>query len=108
VDVVERFMMALTKGQFVSASSYLSPRLQEEVTQPVLQKKWLNLQLRVGNFVKVRKLWRAEKNSLMKLVIVTIEFNRLTDNLFVTLDTSNRIVGLDFPVDPIVPASAQP
>jgi hypothetical protein len=108
VDVVQRFITALSEGQFVSASSYLSPRLVEEIPQPVLQKKWLNLQLYTGNFRKVRKLWRAEKNSLMKLVIVTIEFNRLTDNLFVTLDTSNRIVGIDFPVDPNPPTSAQP
>ena len=108
VDGVQRFITALSQGQFVTASSYLSPQLQEEIPQPALQKKWLTLQLRTGNFVKVRKLWRAESNGLMKLVIVTTEFNRLTDNFFVTLDTANRIVGIDFPVDHNLPSAAQP
>jgi hypothetical protein len=40
-------------------------------------------------------------------VIVNTEFNRLTDNLFVTLDSENRIIGVDFPTDPASPSPAR-
>ena len=42
----------------------------------------------------------------MKLVIATLEFNRLTDNLFVILDDRNQIIGVDFPTEPNAPAPA--
>lgn len=99
VEVVKRFMDALIGGQFVSASSYLGPELQRQMTPASLQKRWQQLQQRTGNVQRVRKIWRAEKTSQMKLVIVTTEFNRLTDNLFVTLDSANRILSIDFPLD---------
>jgi hypothetical protein len=42
----------------------------------------------------------------MKLVIVNVEFNRLSDNLFVILDNRNQIIGVDFPTEPNPPAPA--
>ena len=107
VEVVKRFMDALIDGQYVSASSYLGSELQRQLTPSALQKRWQQLQLRTGNVQGVRKIWRAEKTSQMKLVIVTTQFNRLTDNLFVTLDSSNRILSIDFPLD-AAPAPAAP
>jgi len=98
--VVGNFMNALTKGQYIMASSYLSPSLQEEIPQAVLQKKWQNLQRITGKFVQVKKIWKAESTALMKLVIVKTQFNRLTDNLFVSLNERNQIIGVDFPTDP--------
>jgi hypothetical protein len=45
----------------------------------------------------------------MKLVLVNIQFTRTTDNLFVILDNSNQIVGIDFPTDTAVaPPTPQP
>ena len=107
-DVVRSFMTALTQGHFVTASSFLSEQLREEIPQPVLQKKWLNLQLLTGNFQAIRKIARAESNNQMKLVIVTTQFNRLTDNLFVILDNQNQIIGVDFPDTPDPAPSATP
>jgi hypothetical protein len=106
--VVRDFMAALTNGHFISASSFLSPTLQEEIPQAALQRKWQNLQGITGNFVKVRRISKAESTADMKLVIVNTEFNRLTDNLFVILDSRNQIVGVDFPTDPADPTPATP
>jgi hypothetical protein len=36
----------------------------------------------------------------MKLVLVTTEFGRVTDNIYVILDDTNTIVGVDFPTEP--------
>ena len=102
--VVRDFITALSSGHFISASSFLSPLMQEQIPQGQLQQKWLNLQRITGNFVRVKRINRAESTPEMRLVIVNTEFNRLTDNLFVTLDSDNRIIGVDFPTDPAPPS----
>lgn len=107
--VVAEFMDALTGGRFVAASSFLSPELQEEIAAAGLQRKWQLLQRRTGNFVKVRRIARSESTADMKLLLVNTQFTRTTDNLFVILDNSNQIVGVDFPADPaIAKPPAQP
>ncbi|WP_216904607.1 DUF3887 domain-containing protein [Synechococcus sp. CCY 9618] len=103
--VVRDFIAALSSGHFISASSFLSPEMQEQIPQAQLQQKWLGLQRITGNFVGVKRVSRAESTPDMRLVIVTTEFNRLTDNLFVTLDASNQIIGVDFPTDPASPSA---
>ena len=107
-DVVRAFMQALSSGHFVTASSYLSDRLREEIPQPILQRKWQNLQMQTGQFQSIKKIARAERNDQMKLVIVSTRFNRLTDNLYVILDSSNEIIGVDFPDTPNPPRAAKP
>jgi len=107
--VVADFMGALIDGRFVAASSFLSPELQEEISPGSLQRKWQLLQRSTGNFLKVRRIARSESTSDLKLVLVNTQFTRTTDNLFVILDSSNQIVGVDFPTDPkIATPSAQP
>lgn len=107
-DVVRAFVQALSSGYFVTASSFLSERLREEIPQPMLQRKWQNLQSITGQFQRIRKLTRAESNDQMKLVIVSTQFNRLTDNLYVILDSQNQIIGVDFPDTPNPPRAAMP
>jgi len=107
-DVVRAFMQALSRGHFVTASSFLSERLREEIPQTALQRKWLNLQSITGQFQRVRKITRAESNDQMKLVIVSTQFNRLTDNLFVLLDNQNQIISVDFPDSPNPPRTVMP
>jgi hypothetical protein len=104
--VVRDFITALSRGHFISASSFLSPSLQEEIPQSQLQARWQRLQRETGEFVRIRRVSRAENTPEMKLVIVTTEFNRLTDNLFVILDDRNQIIGVDFPTEPNAPTPA--
>jgi hypothetical protein len=104
--VVRDFVTALARGQFISASSFLSPSMQEEIRQASLQARWQRLQRITGNFDRIVSVSRAENTPEMKLVIVTIRFNRLTDNLFVVLDNRNQIINVNFPTDPNEPSPA--
>jgi hypothetical protein len=40
------------------------------------------------------------------LVLVNTEFNRISDNLFVILNSRNEITGVDFPTNPNPPSPA--
>ncbi len=106
-DVVNRFVEALIKGQFVSARSFLSLAMQEELTPAVLQAKWQRLQRVTGDAIKVRHLLLADSAPDQKLVIVSMDFQRLTDSLFVVLNDKNEITGVDFPNEPVKPAAAR-
>jgi hypothetical protein len=106
-DVVNRFVEALIKGQFVSARSFLSLAMQEELTPAVLQAKWQRLQRLTGDVIKVRHLLLADSAPDQKLVIVSMDFQRLTDSLFVVLNDKNEITGVDFPNEPAKPAAAR-
>lgn len=103
-QVVRRFVEAMTSGRFVLASSYLAPAMQEEIPPAEVQRKWQDLQRLTGNFVRVRRILPSESTGDMKLVLVNTEFTRLTDSLYVILDNSNQIIGVDFPVEPAAPA----
>jgi len=102
-EVVQNFMDYLFMGHYISARSYLSPLLQEDLTPAEIQSRWQNLQRRTGNAVKVKRIVLAETGTTQQLVLVNTEFTRLTDNIFVVLDDSNQIVNLDFPVEPASP-----
>jgi hypothetical protein len=106
-EVARRFMQALIEGRYVYAVSFLNPDLQTEIPPASLQNKWQNLQRLTGNFVRVRKINRSEHTPDMKLVMVTTEFTRLTDNLYVILDSANEIIGVDFPTEPAAPKAAR-
>jgi hypothetical protein len=49
--------------------------------------------------IAVRRILRSESTADLKLVLVNTQFTRTTDNLFVILDRTNQIVGVDFPID---------
>ena len=106
-DVVNRFVLALINGQFVTARSFLSLAMQDELTPSVLQTKWQGLQRVTGDAIKVRHLLLADSAPDQKLVIVSMDFQRLTDSLFVVLNDKNEITGVDFPNEPVKPAAAR-
>jgi hypothetical protein len=101
--VAEQFVRALSTGNFITAHSFLSPSFQKEISPAALQSKWLGLQRETGSFVKVGRAVEAESTPDMRLVLVNVEFNRLTDSLYVILDANNQITGVDFPEDPAQP-----
>ena len=101
--VATSFVTTLAGGQYISARSFLSLGLQKEISPAALQQKWQELQQLTGNFVRVKKAVEANSTPTARLVLVVTEFNRLTDNLFVILDSHNDIVGVDFPIDPNKP-----
>ena len=101
--VAEQFVRALSTGNFITAHSFLSPQFQKDITPQALQSKWLNLQRRTGLFQQVGRVVEAESSPESRLVLVNIQFNRLSDNLFVILDANNQVTGIDFPSEPNTP-----
>jgi hypothetical protein len=105
--VALQFVKAVSTGHFITAHSFLAPDLQKEITPASLQAKWLELQRETGQFVRVGRAVEAERNDDTRLVLVNVQFNRLSDNLFVIFNASNQIVGLDFPEILTGPASVR-
>ena len=101
--VAKRFVTALSSGHFISARSFLSLPLQQEISSSSLQARWQQLQRQTGEFVRIRKVVVAEGGGDQRLVLVNTDFNRLSDSLFVILNANNDIIGVDFPSDPIAP-----
>ena len=95
--VALQFAEAVSSGNFITAHSFLAPDLQKEITPAALQSKWQELQRQTGTFVKVGRAIEAENNPDLSLVLVNMQFNRLSDNLFVILNSNNQITGIDFP-----------
>jgi hypothetical protein len=101
--VAKRFVTALSSGHFISARSFLSLPLQQEISASSLQTRWQQLQRQTGEFVRIRKVVVAEGGGDQRLVLVNTDFNRLSDSLFVILNANSDIIGVDFPSDPIAP-----
>ena len=98
--VAEQFVRALSTGNFITAHSFLSPQFQKDITPQDLQSKWLNLQRSTGMFQQLGRVVEAESTPDSHLVLVNVQFNRLSDNLFVILDGNNQVIGVDFPSEP--------
>ncbi|MCP9882546.1 DUF3887 domain-containing protein [Cyanobium sp. Alchichica 3B3-8F6] len=101
--VARKFVTALSNGHFISARSFLSLSLQREIGADRLQMRWQQLQRQTGSLVRIRKTVVAEGTGDERLVLVNTEFNRLSDSLYVILNASNEITGIDFPSEPIGP-----
>jgi hypothetical protein len=104
--VARQFVEAMAQGRYVSAASFLTIEMQAEIPPAALQVKWQRLQRHTGDFVAIRQVFRSESTPDQKLVIVKTGFRRLTDNLFVILDRTNRVVGVDFPIEPSLPGTS--
>jgi hypothetical protein len=105
--VAAQFMQAISNGQFISAHSFLSPQFQRDITPQALQAKWLNLQRLTGSFLKLGRVVEAESTPEARLVLVNVHFNRLSDNVFVILNASNQVTGVDFPAEPNLPQAVR-
>jgi hypothetical protein len=101
--VALQFVQAVSTGNFITAQSFLNPQVQKELTPAVLQTKWLELQRETGTFVQVGRAVEAESTPDTRLVLVNVQFNRLSDNLYVILNAENQITGVDFPEYPAGP-----
>ncbi|MCP9889855.1 DUF3887 domain-containing protein [Cyanobium sp. Aljojuca 7D2] len=101
--VARNFVTALSQGHFITARSFLSLPMQAEIPAERLQLRWQELERQTGSFVRILKAVEADSSSDQRLVLVNTEFNRLSDSLFVILNSNNEIINVDFPNDPIAP-----
>jgi len=105
--VAQTFLQAVSTGNFITAHSFLSPQFQKDITPQAIQAKWLNLQRLTGTFIKLGRVVEAESTADTRLVLVNVQFNRLSDNIFVILNDDNQVTGFDFPSQPNAPTPAR-
>jgi hypothetical protein len=95
--VALQFVRAISSGNYISAQSFLSPLVQQELTPAILQTRWSELERETGRFVSVGRAVEADSTPDSRLVLVNVTFKRLTESLFVILNNANQITGIDFP-----------
>ncbi len=96
-QVATDFIGSIAEGRVVVARSLLSRDLQEQISPQDLLNRWKDLEKLTGSFQRLRGTVVASEGGQQQLVLVTTQFERLTDNLFVIFDDTGHIVGVDFP-----------
>jgi hypothetical protein len=107
-QIASSFITALSEGRVVDARSLLIRDLQAEISPQDLLNRWKDLEKIAGSFQKLRGTVVASEGGSQQLVLVTTQFDRVTDNLFVIFDASGHIIGVDFPEDPARPGVSVP
>jgi hypothetical protein len=69
--------------------------LADEWTSEVMQTRWQTFQDLTGPFVQ-----RLDSRTINQLVLITVEFTEVTDDAIFIFDGSQRITGVDFPLQP--------
>ena len=93
------FVNDLASKRWVSARSLLELSFQQELKPEDLQRKWTKLDRVTGGFKKIETAIVASQGGEQQLVLVTIEFGNLTDNLFVIFNDQGEIINVDFSAD---------
>lgn len=98
-QIAEKSVLAMAQGDLVTARDYFRPALKAEISPQQLQQKWQQLQNQAGAFqqIKQSKLLRASSAGDPDLVMVTIQFAKITDDLIIVFDQNKEIVSVDFP-----------
>ena len=89
----EAFVDALSEKQFDKATKDLNRDMKQDWSSINAKEYWQNLQKSTGQFEK-----RVKSTVNQNLVLVTIQFDKVTEDLFVIFDSQGNIVGVDFPV----------
>jgi len=104
--VASNFVTALSEGKLIEARALLSSFMQTEISPQDLLNRWKDLEKLTGSFQRIRGTVVASEGGEQQLVLVTTQFSQLTDNLFVILDPSGHIIGVDFPEEIRTPGVA--
>ncbi|MCT0218357.1 DUF3887 domain-containing protein [Synechococcus sp. CS-1329] len=107
-QIATTFITAISEGRVVQARSLLHRNLQAEISPQDLLNRWKDLEKFTGTFQRLRGTVVASEGGPQQLVLVTTQFRRVTDNLFVIFDPEGHIIGVDFPEDPARPGTPLP
>jgi hypothetical protein len=94
-----KFVNDLDAGRWIAARYYLDLEFQQELTPQDLKRKWTKLERTLGGVKRVKSALVASQGGEQQLVLVTIEFGKVTDNLFVIFNREGRIINVDFSAD---------
>jgi hypothetical protein len=98
-EKAEEFVSALAANDFARARGNLNPALKAEVFPKRIRQGWEDLLKKTGPYKRQVKTEVQPSTSPggVDLVLVTIEFEKVTDNAFILFDSNGTIVGVDFP-----------
>lgn len=92
--IAEIFVNALANNDYPRARGYLHPFLKIEIFPQQISTRWEELQRKMGRVKRVGKPQVSEGSSV---VLVPVEFEKTTQNLFLIFDDDGRITGVDIP-----------
>ena len=93
------FVKDLVAGRWVAARYFLDLDFQREISPADLKRKWSKLARVLGGVKNIENALVATRTGEQQLVLVTIEFGDVTDNLFVIFNRQGRIINVDFSAD---------
>ena len=93
------FVKDLVAARWVAARYYLDLDFQREISPADLERKWSKLARVLGGVKSIENALVASSSGEQQLVLVTIEFGDVTDNLFVIFNGQGRIINVDFSPD---------
>jgi len=93
------FVRELEAKRWVAARYYLDLDFQKEISPQDLERKWSKLVRVLGGMKDIKTALVANEGGEQQLVLVTIAFGKITDNLFVIFNREGRIINVDFSPD---------
>ncbi len=93
-EIAEQFIDLVATGKIAQARELLNPTLKAGWTLEQMQDEWDRLQQLTGSYQRRGQTQMIDGN----LVLIDLEFERATDNLFVIFDDQQQIQGIDFPL----------
>jgi hypothetical protein len=94
--IAEQFIDLIFSAQYDEALEYLHPILQEATAENSLEERVERFQQVTGAFQA-----RLDAQVVENVVLVTTEFENVTDTIVIIFDENGLITGVDFPLQPL-------
>jgi Protein of unknown function (DUF3887) len=88
----ETFVDALATDDIETAHALLNPLVKKDWPEPMMRQSWQDLIAVTGAFQE-----RLSSKVEAQVVLVTVQFENVTDEIIVIFDESGQITGFDFP-----------
>lgn len=98
-QISDRFVTYLGKGDYPNARGFLGALLKAELFPEDIKQKWETLLKITGAYKRITdtQVHEGPSNEEANIVIVSIEFEKMNDDMIIIFDSDKRIVGVDFP-----------
>jgi hypothetical protein len=94
--VAQAFFTSLARQNFEQARQYVSPSIKDYSSAAQLQQLWQSLTEQLGSFVEIAQIYPTELLGTYNL-LVTVRFEKSTEDFIVRLDQNQQITGINFP-----------
>lgn len=99
-EIAQKVVDALVAGDFASARGYLHPYLKTELFPQQIEQKWERLLEQTGPYQKTVGVEVKQGSEIdnVSVVLVTMEFAKVTEPLIIIFNDQKQIIGVDFPI----------